>query len=237
MDLITGKPITVTDAGSQISFIAATSRIATTQNDFLTKGFRPGMVVQVASSSLNDGYYPITFVASDGSYMTTSGTIVDEAASAATPTISVPNGVNWATMFKYGIFVIYSSPIGDDADAAEGGTKLAELTESAGAFTPGTSTNGLEVEFSADGVFTIKSGQAWRDDTPVAAGTAYYGILYDNAYLQGDDSINKYSPRIMGTVGVSGSGRDFIISSTGITTTIPVTCTQFQGTQASQACS
>lgn len=237
--LIMGRAITVTDAGSQISFAVGTSTITTTQSDFLTQGFRPGQSITVtnANNATNNDEFVISSVTATTIVVT--GTLADEAAALGTPTIALVNGLNWPLMFKDGILVIYSSPMPANADLLETGTLLAELTLSGATFTAGATAGGLEIEHSAttDGVFGIKSGEAWQDSTPNAAGTAYYAILYDNGYITGLDSTNKQSPRIMGTVGVSGSGRDFIISSTSIVTTVPVTCTQFQGTQASEACS
>ena len=46
INLNAGYKPTVTDAGSQISFTAP-NLINTTQSDFITKGFRPGMVIEI----------------------------------------------------------------------------------------------------------------------------------------------------------------------------------------------
>lgn len=234
-DLSIGKRITVVDAGSQIAFVNSTSTITTTQSDFLTKGFRPNQVIKVTSSTSNNGYFTITTVTAG--VITVSEAVVDEAAASATPTITVVNGQSWLDILANGIFCIYSAPIVTDVNLAATGTLLAELTLSGAAFTPGDPTAGLDFEYDADGVMGIYTGQVWKDSTPAATGTAAYGIFYDNGYITGDDSTNKYSVRAMGTVGIAGSGRDAIISTTSIQTGIPVTCDQFTLTQPAEACS
>lgn len=235
IDLAIGKRITVVDAGSQIAFENATSTITTTQSDFITKGFRPDQVIKVTSSTGNNGYF--TIVSLTAGVITVSEAVVDEVASSATPTITVVGGQSWLDIFANGILCVYGTPLLSDPDLLETGTLLAELTNAGGAFTPGSPTNALDFEYDADGKMGILTGQTWRDSTPAATGTAEYAIYYDNGYITGLDSTNKYSARALGSVGISGSGRDIIISTTSIKTGIPVTCDQFDLTQASQACS
>lgn len=234
IDLAIGKRITVVDAGSQIAFVNATSTITTTEADFLTKGFRPGGVIKVTASTSNNGYY--TIVSLTASVITVSESLVDEVASSATPTLTIVGGQSWIDILANGKLCIYGSPIVSDINIAATGTLLAELTNGGGAFTPGSPTNALNFEYGVDGLMSILTGQTWRDSTPAASGTAAYAIYYDNGYITGDDSVNKQSVRAMGTVGVSGSGRDIIISTTAIQTGIPVTCDQCDLTQADEAC-
>jgi len=218
---IAGQPVSVTDAGSQIAFVAATNTITTTENDFLTQGFRPGLAIEIENSSSNDMLCNIVSVASDGSSMVVDGSLSDEGAGAATPTITVKNGFSWLTTFRYSVLAVFSSPMPSSADVAETGTLLLKFTLNAGAHTPGTSTNGLEFEFNSAGQIKIKSGQTWQA-SGITDGTAYYARLYDNAYITGDDSSNLVSPRIQGRVGTSG--QDFDITSTSIVSGVLNTC-------------
>jgi len=221
---LAGQEVTVTDTpGTAIDFTTGT--ITTTSSDFLTQGFRPGQVIKIASSTSNDGYVTATQVAA--ATITISETITAETGIAGT-TLSVPNGLNWVTIFKHGIMDIYSSPMPANADLAETGTKLLSLTDGAGAFTAGESTNGLQFEFDAAGVFGILSTQTWQD-AGIATGTAYYARLYDNAYITGLDSVNLQSPRIQGRVGTSG--QDFDITSTSIVIAVTNTCDTLNFTQ------
>ncbi len=214
IDLAIGKRITVVDAGSQIAFVNATSTITTTQSDFLTQGFRPAQVIKVTSSLSNNDYF--TIVSVTAGVITVSESVTDEVASAATPTLTVVGGQSWIDIFNNGILCIYGTPMISDLDGAETGTLLAELTNGGLAFTPGLSTNALNFEYDAAGKMGILTGQTWKDSTPAATGTAEYAILYDNGYITGDDSTNLKSPRAMGSVGLSGSQRDIIISTTSI---------------------
>jgi len=229
---IIGKDISVVDAGSQISFTAP-NLINTTQSDFLTAGFRPGMVIKVTSggASTNAGYWTISSLVA-GVITVTESTISTEAAATDTPTISAVNGSGWQEALRYGIFVVYTSPMPANADLAATGTKLLEMTVSAGSFTPGTSTNGIQWDFSSTGKIIIASGDTIQG-TGLVTGTAYYGRLYDNGYITGDDSTNFQSPRIQGRVGTSG--QDFDITHTKITSGVVNTLDSFNLTQPKTA--
>jgi len=225
---ISGQEVTVTDAGSQISF-TATSTITTTQSDFLTKGFRPGQILKVTDggSSTNAGLYTIASVTA--TVITVSETSIStEAAAVDTPTLSVPTMMNWLNVFRYGVFDVYSSPMPANADLAETGTKLLSMTVSAGAFTAGTSTNGIEWEFVSVGKVQIVSTDTIQG-VGLATGTAYYGRLYDNGYITGLDSTNLQSPRIQGRVATSG--QDFDITHTAVTISVTNTLSSFNITQ------
>lgn len=229
---IAGQAVTVTDAGSQIAFVNSTSRITTTQSDFLTKGFRPGQVIKVASSGSNDGLYTLTQVASDGSYMVTSESLADEAAGAATPTITAVNGFGWKAALNYGILVLFSSPMPATADEVETGTKLLEMTVNAGSFAAGTSTNGITFEFDSSGKIILATGITVQG-VGITTGKAYYARYYDNGYITGDDSSNLYAPRFQGRVGTSG--QDFTITSTDIVSGVTNTCDSINITQPKTA--
>lgn len=60
------------------------------------------------------------------------------------------------------------------------GTKIGSITESGGAFSHGSATNGLEFQSNSDGTMTIKSGETWIF-TSIAAGTARWARIKTNA--------------------------------------------------------
>lgn len=221
VNALAGVVPSVVDAGSQIALVSGTAKITDTQSRFLDEGFRPGDVIEVSNSSggTNDGFYTITSVASDGSDMVVSPAPTDEAAAAATPTVACVSSKGFKDIFRYGVLRLYSGSQPADADAVETGTLLLEVTVSSGAFTKGTSTNGLQFGSITDGVIS-KNADIWSD-TGIAAGTAGWYRFYDNALADGADSADE-KIRFDGSVGVSGADLD--LGSTtiaiGATTTI-----------------
>jgi len=226
---IIGKGISVVDAGSQISFTAP-NLINTTQGDFLTAGFRPGMVINVVSggASTNAGYWTIASLVA-GVITVSEATISTEAAAVDTPTILAVNGFGWQEALRYSIFVVYTSPEPANADLAATGTKLLEMTVDDGGLTPGTLTNGIQWDFDSIGKIVVASGDTVQG-TGLVTDTAYYGRLYDNGYIEGNDSVNLQSPRIQGRVGV-GTSQDFGITHTQVTSGVVNTLTSFNITQ------
>jgi len=225
---IAGQAISVTDAGSQISFTAP-NLITTTQSDWLTQGFRPDQAILITSGGSTTQtvlYHKIASLTS--SVITVAADIVTEAAAIDTCTISVVNGLNWLTIFKHGIMEVRSSPMPSTADVAETGTLLLKFTVDAGAFTAGVSTNGLQFEFNSAGQIQILSTQTWQA-SGITDGTAYYARIYDNAYITGNDAVNLQSPRIQGRVGTSG--QDFDITSTSVVSGVLNTCDSMNITQ------
>lgn len=193
----------VTDAGSQIAFVNSTSRITDTQSRFLSSGFRPGDVVIVSDSDggTNDGYYSVTSISSNGSYMTVSPAPTDELAAAATPTIACVTSKGFLDIFRHCTLKIFSGTQPATADLTEAGSELAQITVSAGAFTKGTATNGLDFDAPSAGVLSKASGEVWRG-TAGATGTAGWFRLYDNALETGASST---AIRLDGAIAVSGS--------------------------------
>ena len=106
---------------------------------------------------------------------------------------------------------VYSGSAPATADAAETGTILLQITDSAGAFTAGTATNGLEFDAVVTGKLSALTTQTWQD-AALATGTAGYCRLYDNAHITGSSTS---SIRLQGTVGTSGA--ELNISSTSLT--------------------
>lgn len=192
----------VTDAGSQIAFDNGTAKITDTQSRFLSSGFRPGDVIEVSNSDggTNDGYYSVTSVASDGSDMVVSPAPTDEAAAAATPTIACVTSKGFLDIFRHCTLKIFTGAPPADADTAEAGSELVQITVSSGAFTKGTATNGLDFDAPSAGVLSKASGETWSG-TASATGTAGWWRLYDNSLITGASST---AIRMDGTVAASG---------------------------------
>ena len=212
----------VTDAGSQIAFVNGTAKITDTQSRFLSSGFRPGDVIEVSDSDsgTNDGYYSVTSIASDGSDMVVSPAPTDEAAAAATPTIACVTSKGLLDIFRHATIKIYTGSQPADADTAESGSELVQITVSSGSFTKGTATNGLDFDAPASGVISKASGETWSGAAG-AAGTAGWFRLYDNALITGASTT---AIRVDGAVAVSGGQLNM---STSIDANAPVTVDQF----------
>lgn len=125
--------------------------------------------------------------------------------------------VGFAGALANGVIHVYSGPQPVNADAAPTGTLLGIVTKDAGAFTPGTATNGLTFAAAASGGVT-KSTDVWKF-VGIAPGTAGWFRHVGNAL--DDDSVSSTLPRLDGSV-AAGAG-DLRMSSIAITVGVPVT--------------
>ncbi|PTT37389.1 hypothetical protein DBR23_17650 [Acidovorax sp. HMWF018] len=116
-----------------------------------------------------------------------------------------------------GVIHVYSGPQPVNADAAPTGTLLGIITKDAGAFTPGSATNGLTFAAAANGGVT-KSADVWKF-VGLAAGTAGWFRHVGNAV--DDGSVSATLPRLDGAI-AAGAG-DLRMSSVAITVGVPVT--------------
>lgn len=220
-----GATPSVTDAGSQIAFVNGTAKITDTQSRFLSSGFRPGDVIIVSDSDsgTNDGYYSVTSVASTGADMVVSPAPTDEAAAAATPTIACVSSKGLLDILRYGTIKIFTGSQPATADTAEAGSELVQITSSSGAFTQGTSTNGLTFDEPTARIVNKASAQTWSG-TASAEGTAGWGRYYDNALETGASTTAK---RIDFNVAATGGQLEM---STSIEVDAPVTISVFRVT-------
>jgi len=205
-DALAGDVASRVDSTSQIAFVNASSTFTDLSSAFLTDGFRPGDIITVTESASNNGLFTIVSVAAGT--ITVSQAVVNESVG-GNPTI-VARSKALKDLFKYSVLDIYSGSAPSTADAAETGTKLLSITVSAGAFTAGTLTNGLQFDAISEGTLS-KSAATWSD-AALATGTAGYFRLYDNGYITGTSTT---SIRLQGTIGTSGA--DLNISSTSLT--------------------
>ena len=91
------------------------------------------------------------------------------------------------TIMQNGVIYGYSGIQPDDADLIETGTLLIIFTVNGNAFTPGVSTNGLNMGTSTGGVLSKAAGENWMG-TGIANGVLGYFRWYANARVQGNST-------------------------------------------------
>ena len=126
-----------------------------------------------------------------------------------------------------GVIDIYSGTQPATADSAATGTLLGTVTLNAGAFTPGSTTNGLTFSAASAGVVS-KSG-VWSF-VGIAAGTAGWFRFRGNAVDSG--GISTALPRLDGSVATSGANLN--LSNISIAVGAPTTVDTFTWTQPLQ---
>lgn len=140
---------------------------------------------------------------------------------------NLAGSTGFAATFANGVIDIYSGTQPVTADAAVTGTLLGTVTLNSGAFTPGSSTNGLTFAAASGGAVS-KSG-VWSFNG-VAAGTAGWFRLRGNAADAG--AISTVLPRLDGSIAVSGA--DMNLSNISIAIGAPTTIDSFAYTQPAQ---
>lgn len=207
-----------TYAATSLAAMASGNKITDAGNLLLSKGFRPGDIIEISGftgNTANNGLAQVVSVASNGSEMVISGkTLIDDAAGEIVTITAQSKG--FKDIFKNHIIRVYSGTPPATADAAETGTLLLKITNTSGVFVPGTATNGLNFDAIVAGVLSKDSGI--HSGVGLANGTAGYYRLYDNAEETGDSPTAK---RAQGAVGISST--DFLMSSTAITTSATTT--------------
>lgn len=133
------------------------------------------------------------------------------------------NATGLKEAFTNGVMYLYSGPQPANADAAVQGTLLAIVTEGAGSFSFGTSTNGLNFDAPVLNVIEKAAGEDWQAAC-IAAGTIGWFRLMGNA----TDSLGSSTSlkRIDGSVGISGA--DLNQPYTTVVEGTPITITEFQ---------
>lgn len=202
-----------------VTFINSTKKIHRAAGSFITDGFRIGDFIYSTHAD-NPGPMEATLV--EATDITLADAPTDDA-SAGTEILAVGRGGAFRDLFMNGTLHIYSGTRPADADAAESGTKLVEITLSSGSFTPGTDTNGLIFGDATNGKVSIASGATWSG-VAIATGTATWFRFYDNNVTTGASTT---AIRFDGSCGTSGSGADLIMSSTSITSGGTETIDQF----------
>lgn len=134
----------------------------------------------------------------------------------------------FADEFANGIIEIRTGTQPATTNSASTGTLLGIVTLNSGAFTPGTSTNGLTFA-TADSGSVNKSG-VWSF-VGIAAGTAGHFRLKANAVDDGSASTSL--PRLDGSIATSGANMN--LSNISITVGAPCTIDSFTWVQPNQA--
>lgn len=133
-------------------------------------------------------------------------------------------GASLGTLFLDGVIYVYTGAQPATADLAETGTNVLIISESGGAFTPSSPTNGLEFEDDPTaGVLEKASAEIWQGDGIGGGGVAGYFRFYDNARTQGASST---AVRFDGAC--STSGGELTMSSTTIVPAATTTIDTFQ---------
>jgi hypothetical protein len=132
-----------------------------------------------------------------------------------------------AASLERGVIEIRSGTQPASADNAATGVLLGTMTLASGAFTPGTSTNGLTWGAAADG--SVSKTGVWSF-VGIANGTAGHFRFKANAVDDGSSSTTAV--RMDGSCGTSGA--DLLLSNVNITVGAPVTCDVFTYTQPAQ---
>jgi len=107
------------------------------------------------------------------------------------------------TVMANSVIHIYSGSQPATADASETGTLLMILTVGSGAFVPGVSTNGLNMDVSTAGVLAKTAAETWSGIGLAAASTgtaAGWFRWYDNAVVTGASTT---AVRLDGAIGTS----------------------------------
>lgn len=207
------KPTVLQKVETTISFDAASKEIRDSGNGFLTKGYAPGDNLIITNSASNDTDkigIPITTVTAG--VMVTTATIVDEVAGAAVG-LAAGHGGSLRDILKDGVIEIRTLSQPDHPTDAEVGTLLGTITLGGGAFSPGSFTNGLELDDAADAEIAKPSSLEWKF-TAIASGTASHFRWKGNAEDTGLESTTL--PRVDGSIGLKNSGKDMEMTTTTI---------------------
>lgn len=135
-------------------------------------------------------------------------------------------GLSFGDLFIDGVIYIYTGAQPATADLTESGTNILIISESGGAFTPASPTNGLEFEEdSTDGILEKASAETWQGIGIGGGGTAGWFRFYANARTQGASST---SVRFDGMCATTGG--ELTMSSTTIVVAATTTIDAFSVT-------
>lgn len=192
-------------------------RITDSGNGFVTDGYVAGDYITVAGSTSNNVAGKKVSLVAAGYLEIPAASLTTEVAGDQVIIGAGSSGGSMDELLRDGVIEIYTGTQPSTADLAETGTKLLRITISSGAFTPGTPTNGLNLNGSSSGVVPKESGDVWSG-VGLADGTAGWFRYYSNAYTTGASTT---AVRFDGVCGV-GSG-ELRMSSLSIATSATTT--------------
>lgn len=215
-------------AQTDITFAASTQRISSASDAFTSA--KVGDFITIKGSGSNNNLTGrITAVDSGGAYIDIDQEPIDESAGASVTIVGFSRGGSFTELFKDFVIALYTGTQPTNADAAETGTLIGYVTLESGAFTPGESTNGLNVTDAVDGVCSKPSSDEWSI-TPIASGTIGYARFYDNSRTTGASTT---AIRFDASCGV-GSG-DLRFSSVTAVSGVKMVCNGFTWTEPKAA--
>lgn len=154
-------------------------------NGFLTAGFEVGdsFLVYGFTGGMAGihGPFVVTSVIAGTITVATASLAADDAGEAVTMVLL--KGGSFRDIMKDGVMRIYAGSPPANADAAETGTLLVEISKSDGAFVADQPANGLEFDEPSAGVIS-KNADTWSG-TGASTGEAGWFRFYDNGYDTG----------------------------------------------------
>lgn len=216
-----GDTATLVDGGAGVDTITRAA------NSWITDGFVAGDILKLkgATTGANDTAITGVRVAIVAALTLTLETAIVDTGEvfAAGTVLCAANGGSLKDIMRNGVLKIYSGSQPALGDTAFSGTLLVTITESSGAFTPGSEGNGLEFGDEASGYIEQCDDEVWSG-VAAATGTAGWFRFYANATDAG--ALSTILPRIDGSIGTSGA--DLNMSSTSITATATYTIDSFK---------
>lgn len=211
--------------GTTLAFVdngASPDYITDSANGFLNAGFKVADTISVtgATTGGNDITDVALTVVAAGTLTFATGNLAATEDGVAATIVTGSNGESFQELMNDGILHIYSGSQ-PAVDAAETGTKLLEVTQDSGAFTPGAAGNGLAVAAIVSGTISKHPAETWSG-VGLATGTAGWFRFYSNAETTGATVTGIHFD---GSVGTSGS--DLVLSSTSITLNATTTIDTF----------
>jgi len=165
-------------------------RIADSASGFVTAGYVAGQYISVVGSTSNNITGVKVLAVAAGYLEVAAGTLSTEAAGDPVVIGAGTGGGSIDELLRNGVIELRTGSQPASADDAETGTLLVRITNGAGAFTPGSPTNGLNIGAAASGTSGIESGETWQG-LGLAAGTAGWYRHYDNSYTTGASTTAK----------------------------------------------
>jgi len=216
-----GANLAIVDGG------AGADTITDSDNEFITAGFVAGDIIKLigCTTGANDTAFTGVRVNTVAAGTLTFDTGITDTAEdfIAGTVICAANGGSLKDIMRNGVLKIYSGSQPALGDTAYSGTLLCTITESSGAFTPGSEANGLEFGDEASGYVEKCTDETWSGAAS-ATGTAGWFRFYANATDAG--ALSTTLPRIDGSIGTSGA--DLNMSSTAITSGATYTIDSFK---------
>jgi hypothetical protein len=202
--LRTSTDITFVDGGTSEDSIHTAGAVS-------FAAFKAGDVITIsgAATSGNNSTFEIVSNTATDIYVAT-GSLTVDASAGEQIILASANGGSFVDLFRNCVIRVYSGAQPSGADSAETGTLLVTITESGGAFSGGSATNGLNFGNVSSGVLAMESGEVWQG-TGLAAGTAGWFRCYANAYTTG---ASTSAVRFDGSV--ASSGAQFNMSNTTV---------------------